>query len=97
MHLEEIPAGFTVGGNLMLRYSSVRRICEDVVVGGMVSVNSDIARELHLSENAAIEGGLYFRPSGEAKNFDGRSMMTADEFRQHTALAPEPTQGRAYG
>lgn len=97
MHLEEIPAGFTVGGNLMLRYSSVRRLCEDVVVGGMVSVNSDIARELQLSENAAIAGGLYFRPSGEAKNFDGRSMMTADEFRQHTALAPEPTQGRAYG
>lgn len=95
--LEEIPVGFTVGGNLMLRDSSVRRICEDVVIGGMVSINSDIAGELQLAETAAVTGGFYFRPLGEARNFEGRSMMTADEFLQHAATDIVRTQGRAYG
>lgn len=90
--LEEVPARFTIGGNLMLRDSSVRRICEDVVIGGMVSINSDTAGELRLAESASIAGGVYFRPSGQVKNFDGRNMMTDDEFRQHTAPAFVPSQ-----
>jgi cytoskeletal protein CcmA (bactofilin family) len=79
--LEEIPTGFTVGGNLMLRDSSVRRIAEDVVVGGMVSINADIAGELDIAATAKLDGGLYFRPTARARNFEGRSAMTADEVK----------------
>ncbi|MCV9963670.1 PcfJ domain-containing protein [Pararhizobium sp. BT-229] len=79
--IEEIPAGFSVGGNLMLRDSSVRLIGEGVSVGGMVSVNAAIAAELEVDASAEIVGGLYFRPTAQARNFEGRSTMPADEFR----------------
>jgi hypothetical protein len=95
--LEEIPAGFKVGGNIMLRDSSVRRICEDVIIGGMISINSDIAAELRLAETATVAGGLYFRPSGHTKNFEGRSSMSADDFRQEVTATPAQAVGRSYG
>lgn len=89
--IEEIPAGFTVGGNLMLRDSSVRVIGEGVSVGGMVSINSDIAAELEVDASAEFGGGLYFRPTPQARNFEGRATMTADEFREHAAPGPAPS------
>jgi hypothetical protein len=84
-HLEEIPPGFSVGDNLMLRDSSVRHIADDVFVGGMVSINADVASELTLSESAVLEGGIYFRPAGSVRAFEDRNSMTADEFRANAA------------
>jgi hypothetical protein len=97
--IEEIPPGFAVGGNLMLRDSSVRVIGEGVSVGGMVSINADIAAELEVDPSAEFAGGLYFRPTPQAKNFEGRSAMTADEFREHAApgSVPSASKHRAFG
>lgn len=89
--LEEIPPGLSVGGNLMLRDSSARYIADDVFVGGMVSINADVASELTVSESAVLEGGIYFRPTGSERTFEGRSSMTADEFRSFEPLPVKRT------
>ncbi|MBY3151068.1 hypothetical protein HFO56_01415 [Rhizobium laguerreae] len=93
--LEEIPAGFSVGGNLMLRDSSVRHIGDGVVVGGMVSINADVAGQLDVAASAEIGGGFYFRPTGRVRTFEGRSSMTADEFRSTTASEIAPRRRAA--
>jgi hypothetical protein len=97
--LEEIPPDFTAGGNLMLRDSSVRLVGDGVTIGGMVSINADIAAELDVDISAEFAGGLYFRPTPQASNFEGRSTMTTDEFREHAAssVASQHATPRPFG
>lgn len=78
--LEEIPANFRIGRNLMLGDCAVRYIAEGVVVGGRISMNADIADETVIADSVVSTNGLYFRPGRSPSDLNGRT-LTADEFR----------------